>query len=80
MKKVIRQAFSDKNGNISLRETVTGLFVLITLISWVGKQFFGFDVPEYMFFSFISLIGAGGFGYSIERKCTALNTPNENPS
>lgn len=71
----------DKNGYFALRETVTALFVVVILISWIAEQFFGLKVPEYMFYSFVSLVGAGCFGYSIERKQTPLNpeTHENNP-
>jgi len=68
MKNFIRQLFKDKDGNFSMRELATCLFILITIISWVAQQFFGRDVPEFMFYSIVSLVGAGCFGYSIERK------------
>jgi hypothetical protein len=40
----------------------------ITLTSWIATQFFLIPVPEYIFYSFVSIIGAGSFGYTIERK------------
>jgi hypothetical protein len=43
------------------------------ITSWAAKQFFERDVPDFMFYAFISLIGAGCFGYSFEKK-----TNNEN--
>ena len=58
----------DKEGNYSLREAVTLVFVAATLVSWLAQQFFAVAVPEYMFYSFVSIIGAGCFGYSIEKK------------
>lgn len=61
------QLLRDKHGNHNLREMVTLLFVIVTLVSWVAQQFFGVEVPEFMFYSFVSLVGAGCFGYSIER-------------
>lgn len=63
----------DKNGYFNIREAVTLLFVAVTLISWAGQQFFGMDVPEYMFYAFVSLVGAGCFGYSLERKQNTKN-------
>ena len=66
----------DKNGYFNLREVVTALFVLVILVSWIAEQFFSLPVPEYMFYSFVSLVGAGCFGYSIERK--QKFNPNEN--
>lgn len=74
MKHFLIQLLKDKNGNYSLRELVIALFVIALLASWVAKQFFGKDVPEFMFYSFASLVGAGCFGYSIERKA-----PSDSP-
>lgn len=65
----------DKNGNHSLREVATAIFVLVLLVSWVAEQFFDKQMPEYMFYAFVSLVGAGCFGYSIERK-TTINDKN----
>ncbi|MEP7374732.1 MAG: hypothetical protein ABI675_15155 [Chitinophagaceae bacterium] len=68
MKHFFEQLFKDKDGSFSLRELAIAVFILVIIISWIAKQFFGKDVPEFMFYSFVSLIGAGCFGYSIERK------------
>lgn len=62
------QLFRDKDGSFSLRELATALFIVVLIVSWIARQFFGLDVPEFMFFSFVSLVGAGCFGYSLERK------------
>lgn len=64
----IQQLLKDKNGNYSIRELVIALLILAILTSWIAQQFFQKDIPEFMFYSFISLVGAGCFGYSIERK------------
>ena len=69
----VKQLLQDKQGRFSLRELITLLFVLVILVSWVAQQFFGIGVPEYMFYSFVSLVGAGCFGYSIERRTSAGN-------
>lgn len=58
----------DKNGNHSLRELVILVCLLCVVISWIAQQFFQRTVPEYMFYAFASLIGAGCFGYSLEKK------------
>ncbi len=63
-----RQILKDKDGNYALRETVTMIFVAVTLISWIAQQFFGITIPEYMFYSFVGIISAGCFGYSLERR------------
>lgn len=65
----ISQLFKDKNGSYSLREVVIGLLIVALMVSWIAKQFFNKDVPEFMFYSFTSLIAAGCFGYSFEKKC-----------
>jgi len=44
------------------------ILLIIVIVSWVGQQFFNKDVPEFMFFSIASLLAAGCFGYSMERK------------
>lgn len=72
----IAQLLRDKNGNYCMRELATAIFVLVITISWIAQQFFQLVVPEYMFCSFVSLIGAGCFGYSIERK-TNVESKNE---
>jgi hypothetical protein len=66
--KALIDLIKDKNGSFSLREVVVALLVLMVMGSWIGEQFFGKHIPEYMFYSFITLIGAGCFGYSIEKK------------
>ena len=58
----------DKNGNHSLREVVILVCLLCIIISLIAQQFFQKQIPEYIFYGFVSLIGAGCFGYSIERK------------
>lgn len=58
----------DKNGNHSLREIVILVCLVCVIISWIAHQFFQRPIPEYMFYAFISLIGAGCFGYSLEKK------------
>ena len=68
MKNFIHQLFKDKNETFSLREVAIALFILVLIASWIAKQFFSLDVPEFMFYSFTSLVGAGCFGYSLERK------------
>ena len=67
-KDCLKQLFKDKNNCYSLREIATALLIIALLTSWVAKQFFNKEIPEFMFYSFDTLIGAGCFGYSIERK------------
>jgi hypothetical protein len=68
LKDIIHQFLKDKDGNFSMREAISLLYVLLTIIAWIAQQFFGRDIPEFMFYSFISMIGAASFGYSLERK------------
>jgi choline-glycine betaine transporter len=63
-----KSLLKDKSGNYSLREFVSLLFVLVIIASWIAHQFFDKEVPEYMFYAFVSIVFAGCFGYSIERK------------
>ena len=77
MTEFFKQILRDKEGCYNLRELVTLVFVLITIISWVAQQFGGIAVPEYMFYSFVSIIGAGCFGYSIERKTNLPRTEGQ---
>ena len=73
MQMLLKQLLKDKNGSYSLREVAVAIFILVIIISWIARQFFKLEVPESMFYSFVSLVGAGCFGYSIEKK-----TNNEN--
>jgi len=73
MKNFFKELLKDKNGQYSIREIVIALLVFAVLISWIAKQFYNKDVPEFMFYSFVSLIGAGCFGYSIEKKTNITN-------
>jgi len=81
MNDFLKQILRDKDGSYNLREVVTLTFVVVVLVSWIAQQFFGIAVPEYMFYSFVSIVGAGCFGYSIEKKAkTNTNeTKNEQP-
>lgn len=74
MKQVIQQLFKDKLDNYSMREVVIAVLLVALLVSWVAKQFWGKDVPEFMFYTFGSLIAAGCFGYTLEKKGTQQNT------
>ena len=68
LKQIIHQLLQDKDGNFSLREAIALIYVIMSVIAWIGQQFFGIYVPEYMFYAFISMIGAAAFGYSLEKK------------
>ncbi len=67
-KQIIHQLLQDKDGNFSLREAIALVYVLMSIVAWVSQQFFGLHIPEYMFYSFMSMIGASAFGYSLEKK------------
>ncbi|MFZ5553546.1 MAG: hypothetical protein ACOZCO_10545 [Bacteroidota bacterium] len=68
--RLIKDILRDKNGFFSLRELTVAVFVIAALISWIATQFFSVPVPEFIFYAFMSIIGAGCFGYSIEKKVT----------
>ena len=72
----LAELLKDKNGSNSLREVATAIFILALLISWIADQFFGKQIPEHMFYAITSLVAAGCFGYSIEKK-TNLEPKNE---
>ncbi len=67
-KQIIHQLLQDKDGNFSLREAIALVYVLMSMVAWISQQFFGLHIPEYMFYSFMSMIGASAFGYSLEKK------------
>jgi len=73
MKTFFQQIFKDKNDCYSLREIIIAVLLLALLTSWIATQFFQKTVPEFMFYAFASLIGAGCFGYSLEKKSTSDN-------
>jgi hypothetical protein len=77
MKKIISELFKDKNSCYSLREVAIALLLLVIIISWIAQQFFNKAVPEFMFYAFASLVGAGCFGYSLEKK-TTIDNNNQN--
>ena len=68
LKQILHQLLQDKDGNFSLREAIALIYVLMSIVAWVMQQFFGMPIPEFMFYSFMSMIGAAAFGYSLERK------------
>ena len=68
MKEFILALFKDKNGEYSLRELTVCVLLIVIVVSWVAQQFFGREIPEFMFFSITSLLAAGCFGYSMERR------------
>jgi hypothetical protein len=76
-KAFIQQLLKDKNGSYSLRELVIAVLLIVLVISWIGQQFFGKEVPEAMFFTFASLIAGGTFGYSFEKKVVGSAPPDK---
>ena len=44
IKEIIHQLLKDKDGNFSLREVITIIYVLMSIVSWIAQQFFGSDV------------------------------------
>ncbi len=68
MSKFLKDLLKDKHGRYSLREIVIAICMLMVIASWVAQVLYSVEVPEYMFYSIISLIGAGCFGYSIEKQ------------
>lgn len=73
-KNILLQLLQDKDGNFSLREVIALIYVLMSIVAWIAQQFFGLHIPEFMFYSFMSMIGASAFGYSLERKSvTSVN-------
>jgi hypothetical protein len=76
-KEIIQQLLKDKDSNFSLREVIALTYVLLTILAWIAQQFFKHDIPEFMFYSFISMIGAAAFGYSLERKSETIKDSEE---
>ncbi len=67
MKQVLQEILKDKLGSYSMREVVIGVLLVALVASWVARQFFGREVPEFMFYTFGSLIAGGCFGYTFEK-------------
>jgi TctA family transporter len=72
MSDFLRDLLKDKTNVYSLRELIIAISMLLVVASWIAQLVFNITTPEYMFYSIVSLIAAGCFGYSIERK------PNNN--
>ncbi len=68
MPEFLKDLLKDKTNGYSLREVVIAICMLLVVASWVAQLVFDVTTPEYMFYSIVSLIAAGCFGYSIERK------------
>ena len=70
--KYLKELLKDKTNNYSLREFVIAVCLVLVVISWFAQILFNASTPEFMFYSIVSLIAAGCFGYSIEK-----HKPNE---
>jgi hypothetical protein len=70
MTNYFRNILKDKTGAYSLREIIIAIAMVLVVISWISQLVFNIPTPEYMFYSIVSLIATGCFGYSIERKQT----------
>lgn len=72
----LKNILKDKTDGYSLRELVIAISMLLVVASWIAQLVFNVTTPEYMFYSIVSLIAAGCFGYSIERKPNNSNNNN----
>jgi hypothetical protein len=72
MSNFLKELLKDKTNGYSLREVIIAICMLLVIASWIAQLVFNITTPEYMFYAIVSLIAAGCFGYSIERK------PNNN--
>jgi len=68
MSNFLRDLLKDKTNRYSLREVIIAISMVLIICSWIAQLVFRINTPEYMFYSIVSLIAAGCFGYSIERK------------
>jgi hypothetical protein len=73
MSNFLKELLKDKTNGYSLREVIIAICMLLVVASWVAQLVFNISTPEYMFYAIVSLIAAGCFGYSIERKPTNNN-------
>ena len=71
----LKNILKDKTGSYSLRELVIAIAMLLVVISWITQLLFHIATPEYMFYSIVSLIATGCFGYSIEKKPSENSNP-----
>jgi hypothetical protein len=64
----LKTLLKDKTDNYSLREVVIAICMLLIISSWVAQLALKVATPEFMFYSIVSLVATGCFGYSIEKK------------
>lgn len=69
----MNEFLKDKTGNYSLRELVIAISMVLIVASWIAQLVFAISTPEYMFYAIVSLVAAGCFGYSLERKSNTNN-------
>lgn len=63
----LKELLKDKTNSYSMRECIIAICMILIIISWFAQLLFNVAIPEYMFYSIVSLIAAGCFGYSIEK-------------
>ena len=68
MSNYFKNLLRDKTNNYSLRELVIAISMLLVIASFIAQLVFNISTPEFMFYSIVSLIATGCFGYSIEKK------------
>jgi hypothetical protein len=73
MRNFLQDILKDKTGGYSLRELIIAISMALVVISWIAQLVFNISTPEYMFYSIVSLIAAGCFGYSIEKNKSTNN-------
>ncbi|NLR58839.1 hypothetical protein HGH93_12050 [Chitinophaga polysaccharea] len=73
MKQFLSALMQDKNGQYSLRELAVCILLIALLVAWIAQQFYNKAIPESMFFTLASLVAAGCFGYSMERRQVTEN-------
>lgn len=64
----LSDTFKDKLGNFAGREVTGFISMGALLLSWIGEQFFGYHVPEFMFYTFGGIVSSAILGYSFEKK------------
>jgi hypothetical protein len=73
MRNFLQDILKDKTDGYSLRELIIAISMALVVISWIAQLVFNISTPEYMFYSIVSLIAAGCFGYSIEKNKSTNN-------
>jgi hypothetical protein len=68
MSNFLKDLLKDKTDSYSLREVIIAICMVLIASSWVAQIVFNVATPEHMFYAIVSLVAAGCFGYSIEKK------------